>query len=87
MQIAFQQHLIMAEVIGIVGLVASIFQLCDCINVGVQKVKEIYEAPAQIRILQVSKASLYIWALYGLLVLGTHASLLPIASHSGGDYG
>jgi uncharacterized protein with PQ loop repeat len=77
----------MAEVIRVVGLVASIFQLYDCINAGVQKVNELYEAPAEIRILQVSNASLYIWALYGLLVLGTDASLLPIASQSGGDYG
>jgi hypothetical protein len=70
----------MAEIIGIMGLVANIFQLCNLINDGVQKVYELYEAPAEIRILQVSEASLYIEALYRLLVLGTDPSLLPIAS-------
>ena len=75
----------MAEVIGIVGLVASIFQLCTCINAGVKKVNELYNTPAEIHILQVSKTPLYIRALYGLLVLGRDISLLPIASQSGGD--
>jgi hypothetical protein len=45
----------MAEIIGIVGLVASILQLCDYINAGVKKANELYEAPAEIRTFQVSK--------------------------------
>jgi hypothetical protein len=48
----------MAEIIGIVGLVVSILQLCDYINAGVKKVNELYEGPAEIRTLQVSETSL-----------------------------
>jgi hypothetical protein len=45
----------MAEIIGIVGLLASILQMCDYLNTGVKKVNELYETPAEIRTLQVSE--------------------------------
>jgi hypothetical protein len=70
----------MAELIGILGLGANIFQLCHYVNDGVQQAIKLYEAPAEIRRFQVSDVSLYIGALYSLLLLGTDASLLRIAS-------